>query len=132
MKIVIGTIYSTLTGEPFPGATVQEVGTTSKVVTDSNGRFSMSVASELSYLKISAPDYKDTTVQVALFSISNTADIEPVTGTQLPGMILINKENKVNWFGVVALTALLSLGGAVLYSNSQKKASAVKTVKAKI
>ncbi|ESU28395.1 hypothetical protein FLJC2902T_17530 [Flavobacterium limnosediminis JC2902] len=130
MKIVIGTIFSTLAGEPLPGATIQEIGGTAKAITDSKGNFSMGVASELSYLKISAPEHKDKTVQAVIFDIRKSEDLDPVTGTTLDNLFI--KKETVNWLGVVTVTAILAAGVTTLYANSQKKASVTKTVKAKI
>ena len=126
--ILIGTIYSTKTGDSLPGATIQEIGGTAKAVTDSKGNFSMNVMSPLSYIKITHPDYIDKTVQATIFDISDFENLDPISGgTQLPDMYITDR--KVNWFAIVSVTAIAS---AIVAAIVTSKKTEPKTVKAKI
>lgn len=115
-----------MSGDVLPGATVKEIGGTASAVTDSRGNFSMSVASELSYLKISAPNHVEKTVQVAIFEISDFENLDAVTGEVLPNNNIIVQ--KVNWVTIVAATAVCSAIVAALFMKRKTGT----TVKAKI
>lgn len=62
---VRGTVVEKATGEPFPGVTVLEKGTTNGTVTDIDGNFSIQVSSENSVLSVSFIGFLNTEIPVA-------------------------------------------------------------------